>query len=271
MLSFPDCKINLGLYVTNRRADGYHDIETVFYPVAMHDALEVVPAKGETTLTISGMEIAGDIYSNLVWKAYQLMKQDFGDRIPAVDIYLNKTLPMGAGLGGGSSDGAYMLRLLNDYCKLGLTKETLAAYALQLGSDCPFFIYDTPQFATGRGEQLQPIELNLSAYSLQLICPKVHVSTAKAFGMMTPKSASFDLRKLSTLNIQEWKNNISNDFEGPVFKEHPQLAGIKQQLYNHGAIYASMSGSGSALYGIFPKGQKAEITTDIAFDSYFIE
>lgn len=268
MLCFPNCKINLGLYITNKRPDGYHDLETVFYPVPLKDALEIVPAQ-EIKLHLSGKAVAGNDQDNLIWKAYQLLKQDH-PQIPAFDIYLNKAIPMGAGMGGGSADGAFMLKLVNDFCQLGPSNEQLAAYALQLGSDCPFFIYNTPQFAQGRGEQMQPINVDLSAYSIQLICPQVHISTGKAFSLLTPKPAPFDLRKLSELPVSEWKNNIANDFESPIFKEHPVLADIKQQLYAQGAIYASMSGSGSTIYGIFEKGKKAEVTVDAPFEMHYL-
>ena len=258
MLCFPNCKINIGLYITNRRSDGYHDLETVFYPVALKDALEVVPAK-ETNIHISGLAVAGIEQDNLVWKAYMLLKEQFPDKVPALDIFLHKAIPMGAGLGGGSADGAFMLWLVNDYCKLNLSHEDLAALALQLGSDCPFFIYNTPQFAKGRGELMRPISLDLSGFSIVLVCPPIHVSTARAFQMIKPQIASFDLQDLNTLPIEQWKKYITNDFEDAVFALHSELATIKTQLYKQGAIYASMSGSGAAIYGIFEKGKRATI------------
>jgi 4-diphosphocytidyl-2-C-methyl-D-erythritol kinase len=269
MLHFPNCKINLGLYITRRRDDGYHDLETVFYPVALHDALEVVPAR-QTGLHLSGLTVAGDTSNNLVWKAYELLQKEFPDKIGPLDIYLHKAIPMGAGMGGGSADGAYMLRLLNDYCLLGLNDTQLALRALQLGSDCPFFIYNTPQFATGRGEAIQPINIDLSAYSIQLICPQVHVATGQAFGMITPKPEPFDLRKLNELPIAEWKHHIGNDFEQPVFQQHPVLGTIKAQLYGQGAVYAAMSGSGSTVFGIFPKETLANVSVQVPFQSYYI-
>ncbi len=269
MICFPNCKINLGLYVTRRREDGYHDIETVFYPVQVCDALEIVPAR-QTQLHMSGFPVAGADNSNLVWKAYELLKGKHPGKIPGLDIFLHKAIPMGAGLGGGSADGAFMLRLLNDYCKLGLDNALLAAYALELGSDCPFFIYNTPQLATGRGERMEPINLDLSGYSIQLICPEVHVSTAKAFQMITPQSASFGLVQLTALPVPEWKNQISNDFEGPVFVQHPELADIKKQLYDAGALYTAMSGSGSAIFGIFDKGHKADVKAGVAFREFCV-
>src|SRR5690606_2140823 len=184
MLTFPNCKINLGLYVTNRREDGYHDIETVFYPVRLREALEVVPAKGEASIHISGKTVEGSERDNLVWKAYELLKRRLPEKIGAVDIYLHKTIPMGAGLGGGSADGAFMLKLLNDYYKLELAGEDLEGMALELGSDCPFFIRNKAQFATGRGERMEPSTVDLSGYSIQIVSPAVHVSTAKAFQMI---------------------------------------------------------------------------------------
>lgn len=269
MLCFPNCKINLGLYITNKRPDGYHDLETVFYPVPVKDALEVVPAQ-ETKLHMNGKVVAGNGQDNLVWKAYSLLRQQY-PQMPPLDIYLHKAIPMGAGMGGGSADGAFMLQLLNDYCQLGLDKAQLAEYALQLGSDCPFFIYNTPQFAQGRGEQMQPVSIDLSAYSIQLICPQVHISTAQAFSMISPKAAPFDLRKLPELPVGEWKKRISNDFEQPIFEQHPVLSSIKQQLYDQGAIYAAMSGSGSAIFGIFEKGKKAEVRVDVTFEEHYIQ
>ena len=292
MLCFPNCKINLGLYVTGRRADGYHDIETIFYPVSiahasvngamrLHDVLEAVPvssaaisAKEDASairLHTSGLAVAGNGDDNLVVKAVHLLKKRFPSIITGLDIYLSKNIPMGAGLGGGSADGAFMLRLLNDYFQLKLSKTELAGLALQLGSDCPFFIYNTPQFASGRGEQMTNVNLDLSAYSIQVICPHVHVATAKAFSLITPHKAAYDLRKLEDLPVEIWKDTISNDFEMPVFKQHPVLAEIKQQLYAQGAIYAAMSGSGSAIYGLFSKGNKAEIKVGIGFDGFFLE
>lgn len=274
MVCFPNCKINLGLYITNRRLDGYHDLETVFYPITgLNDALEVVPATGHTArLFLDGKDIAGNVEQNLVWKAYELMNQRFPAKVPALDIHLLKSIPMGAGLGGGSADGAFMLKLLNDYCRMELTDKYLADMALELGSDCPFFIYNTPQFAKGRGEQMTPMPmLDLSGYSIQIICPEVHISTKEAFSMITPRKPMFDLRKLPELPISQWKDNISNDFEDAVFMQHPELGNIKRALYEQGAVYASMSGSGSAVYGIFKRGVKADVVTDLKFTSHYME
>lgn len=262
MLHFPNAKINIGLFITEKRADGYHNLETVFYPLPMlKDALEVLPAAidSESTMQISGKAIDGNVYDNLVWKAFQLIKNKFPDKISPIHIHLLKSIPMGAGLGGGSADGAFMLRLINAYFSLHLSDQELAHLALELGSDCPFFIYNAPCLAKGRGELLTPIPLDLSNYSIQVVCPKVHVSTAGAFSKITPKQAPFLLQDLVHLPIQKWKDNVFNDFEGPIFSHYPILSQIKQKLYDEGALYASMSGSGSAIYGLFPKGCFADL------------
>lgn len=270
MICFPNCKINLGLYITEKRPDGYHNLETVFYPVkGLHDALEIISADS-TELHTNGKAIAGDKTDNLVWKAYDLLKSDFQDRVTELDIHLLKHIPMGAGMGGGSADGAFMLTLMNDYFSLGLDKPKIANYALKLGSDCPFFIYNTPQFARGRGELLEPAEIDLSSFSLQLVCLEVHISTKDAFGMITPRPAPFDLRQLAAIPVSEWKNVATNDFEAPVFTQHPELEDIKKQLYNHGALYASMSGSGSTIFGIFPKGQRATVSSRLKHDIFYL-
>lgn len=270
MLCFPNCKINLGLYVTRKRDDGYHDLETIFYPLPLRDMLEIIPAT-EARLHTTGLAVSGDGQDNLVWKAFRLLQTKLPGKIPALNVYLHKIIPMGAGLGGGSADGAFMLRLVNDLCQLRLSDQQLADYALELGSDCPFFIYNSPHFATGRGERMEPVDIDLSTCSIQLICPKVHVSTATAFKMITPAPADYNLRELNTIPVEHWRNYIRNDFEVPVFKEHPPLAEIKQQLYDKGAQYAAMSGSGSAIFGIFPKGKLAEIKLGVKFDEYYTE
>lgn len=269
MVCFPNCKINIGLYITSKRSDGYHNLETVFYPVMrLNDVLEVV-SSGETNINLYGRTVEGDKHDNLVWKAYTLLKTMYPS-IPELSIHLLKNIPMGAGMGGGSADGAFMIKLLNDYCKLGLSNEVMINYALQLGSDCPFFIENSPQYATGRGEVMRPVGVDLSAYSIQLICPRVHISTAAAFKMITPKPAPFDLRKLPELPIEQWKDVVSNDFEAPVFAQHTELAPIKEQLYAQGAMYAAMSGSGSTVYGIFKKDEKAVVKTLLPFEEYYI-
>jgi len=269
MLCFPNCKINIGLYITSRRADGYHNLETFFYPLPVTDALEVVPAAA-TELHVSGLDVPGQTADNLVLKAWELLHNDFGERITPVAIHLLKQIPMGAGLGGGSADGAFMLRLMNDYYQLGLPHSTLERYALQLGSDCPFFIANEPGFASGRGEELTPLPVSLKEYDIQLICPEVHVSTREAFGMLQPRPAPTDLRTLPQIPVTEWKAQVHNDFEGPVFARHPVLQSIKDQLYAGGAVYASMSGSGSALYGIFHKGERATIQANVPYREVYV-
>ena len=255
MLLFPPCKINLGLYVTEKRTDGYHNLETVFYPVpSLRDALEAVPSlTSEGSLTVTGLSVEGARESNLVWKAYQLIRAEHPQQWQPLDWFLHKTIPMGAGLGGGSADGAYALRIMNALFNLSLPEEKLIKYAAHLGSDCPFFIRDTPQFATGRGEVMQPIALDLSGYDIRIETPGIHVSTAAAFGLLTPRPAPFDLRALASLPVEEWREKIGNDFEEPVFARHPELRALKEKLYAEGAVYAQMSGSGSAVFGLFSK------------------
>lgn len=267
MICFPNAKINLGLFVTEKRADGYHNLETIFFPVPLCDALEIVPAE-ETNISLHGLEVAGDAQQNLVWKAWALLQKDFPGKVSPVNIQLLKKIPMGAGMGGGSADGAFMLDLLNRFFGLGLEQAQLAAYALQLGSDCPFFIYNQPSYATGRGELLQPIHLDLSSYTIQIICPKVHITTADAFRNIKPRPAAFDLQKISELAIEDWPQHIFNDFEGPVFEAHPELGAIKQQFYAQGALYAAMSGTGSTIYGIMEKGKEATISAAVRFETF---
>lgn len=272
MLSFPNCKINIGLFVTGRRADGYHDLESVFYPLALHDALEIVPsASGTTSLHTEGLPVQGDMNDNLVMKAWRLLQLRYPDRVAPHEIWLYKKIPMGAGLGGGSANGAFMLCLLNDYYDLGMDAATLASAALELGSDCPFFVYNTPQFAVGRGGDMLPITLDLSSFRIRLVCPEVHISTAAAFRMIRPRPATFDLRTLATLPIAEWRDVVINHFEEPVFAAHPVLKEIKESLYHQGALYASMSGSGSAIYGIFPAHYKPQpLSVSVSFAEYLL-
>ncbi len=255
MIRFPHCKINLGLSIIEKRTDGFHALETVFYPVALQDALEIIHSdekKQEILFSHSGIAIPGNTEQNLCVKAYLLLKKDFPS-IPSVKIHLHKNIPMGAGLGGGSSDGAFVLRMLNDMFNLSLSSEKLIDYAAQLGSDCPFFIYDKPCHAKGRGEILAPIECDLSNYKIALLHPQIHVSTAWAFGQLNPHAKQKSIAQIITQPIATWKSDLVNDFEEPIFKAHPILEDIKNYLYEQGALYASMSGSGSSLFGIFPK------------------
>lgn len=257
MIVFPNCKINLGLKITRKREDGFHDLETVFYPIAIKDALEVIQqpdANTPTTFSQSGITIEGKPEDNLCLKAYALLKKDF-PHLPGIQMHLHKVIPMGAGLGGGSSDGAFALKLLNQKFQLGLSTEQLIYYALLLGSDCPFFIINEPCYGTGRGELLQKIQVDLSAYHFVLVNPGIHVNTGWAFSQLqlTDNKVS-DIFKMSDTLLQPvetWKDVLINDFEKPVFEKHPAIKIIKDKLYNAGALYASMSGSGSTVYGIF--------------------
>jgi 4-diphosphocytidyl-2-C-methyl-D-erythritol kinase len=249
MVVFPNAKINLGLNIVRKRGDGYHDLETVFYPVEIKDALETIRSE-ESSFSSSGLHIDGYDNDNLCVKAFNVLKADFPD-LPNVKAHLLKAIPMGAGLGGGSADGAFMLKMLNDKFQLALSTKQLIEYALQLGSDCPFFIINKPCFGRGRGEVLEPVTLDLSAYKFVLVNPRIHVSTAAAFSRLISREPDKSIRAIIEQPIETWKDELMNDFEAPVFKEHPVLADIKEQLYKAGAIYASMSGSGSTLFGVF--------------------
>lgn len=257
MISFPPCKINLGLNVVSKRSDGYHDIETCFYPVPWTDALEIVKAD-QFSFTSSGNSIPGDPANNLCIKAYELLRWDFN--LSPVAIHLHKIIPTGAGLGGGSSDGVYLLRLLNQVFDLKLSNEKLKDYALKLGSDCPFFIEDRPMLGSGKGEILTDVSLNLPGNFLVLVKPDVHVSTAEAYAGVMPVRPLITIKEiLEKTPTAQWKDHLKNDFEESVFKRHPLIGEIKQKLYQHGAVYASMSGSGSAIFGIFEKPVEIQI------------
>lgn len=258
MVYFPACKINLGLNIIGKRSDGYHDLETVFFPIQIKDAIEVIENK-EFKFSTSGLPIEGDQEKNLCVKAYRLLKKDF-PQLPKVEMHLHKTIPMGAGLGGGSSNGAFTLKLLNKKFGLSLSEKQLMNYALQLGSDCPFFILNKPCFATGRGEILEEITLDLSAFKIIIVHPGIHVSTALAFSIIKPAIPKRSIEEIIQQSIETWKEELKNDFEEPVFAQHPEIKNIKTELYNAGAIYSSMSGSGSAVYGIFEKNVKVKLS-----------
>jgi 4-diphosphocytidyl-2-C-methyl-D-erythritol kinase len=255
MIVFPNGKINIGLNITGKRSDGYHNLQTIFYPIAIKDALEVIANEGgenPVNFTSSGNPVLGKPENNLCVKAFELLKKDF-PRIPPVNMHLHKVIPMGAGLGGGSSDAAFMLQLLNDKFGLNLATEQLINYSLQLGSDCPFFIINKPCYATGRGEYLTEIALDLSSYKILLINPGIHVSTADAFSQISIDQNFPDLQGLIQEPVQQWKDLLVNDFEKTVFRKFPEVGEIKEKLYEQGALYASMSGSGSSVYGIFQR------------------
>jgi len=253
VIVFPNCKINLGLHILRKRADGFHDIETVFYPVLYTDVLEVIPNKitdAAFEFAGTGLIVTGITEDNLCIKAYQLLKKDF-PQLPAVKIHLHKVIPMGAGLGGGSADAAFMLKLLNGKFKLDIPEAQLLNYALQLGSDCPFFIVNKPCFATGRGEMLEKVAVELSAYKIILINPGIHINTSWAFSQITPALPNKSIKEIIQQPVETWKSELTNDFEKAVFSAHPQIKEIKSTLYKQGAMYSAMSGSGSTVYGIF--------------------
>lgn len=252
MITFPNAKINLGLSITEKRPDGYHNLETVFYPVALEDALEIrnsTDADKKYTLYQHGMEISGNPEENLVVKAYLLLDKEF--HLPPTEIHLYKHIPSGAGLGGGSSDAAFMLKLLNEYYHLGLSDDQLETYAATLGADCAFFIKNAPTFAEGIGNIFSPIPLSLKGYQIMIIKPDVFVSTREAFSNIHPHHPEYPVVEAIKHPIHEWKNILINDFEASVFPQHPVIGEVKEKLYSHGAIYASMSGSGSSVFGIF--------------------
>jgi 4-diphosphocytidyl-2-C-methyl-D-erythritol kinase len=248
MVVFPHCKINLGLHVISKREDGYHNIETCFYPVPWTDILEIIPAR-EFSFTSSGTVIPGKEEDNLCVRAYRLLQTEFG--FAPVKIHLHKVLPTGAGLGGGSSDAAFTLRLLNSVFDLKLNKNQLRNYASQLGSDCAFFVEDKPMLGIGRGEQLEELPLSLNGYYLILVKPDIHVATADAYAGVKPHLLTPGLSEILKHPIAEWKEYLINDFEKSVFKKYPAIELIKEELYRQGALYASMSGSGSSVFGIF--------------------
>lgn len=265
MLFFPNCKINLGLKITGKRADGYHNIATVFFPVPFNDVIEIIDNKehsDEIEFTQSGISIVGDQKDNLCIKAWQLLKNDF-PKLPSVKLHLHKAIPMGAGLGGGSADGAATLLLLNQKYLLNISETQLLSYALQLGSDCPFFIINKPCLGSGRGELLQPISLNLKGYQLVVVNPGIHVNTGWAFSQLnleanTVNDNALTIESLSNIilgDMVNWKDELKNDFEQSVFEKFPAIEVIKNTLYENGAVYASMSGSGSTVFGIFKENK----------------
>lgn len=255
MITFPNIKINLGLSITEKRPDGYHNLETVFYPVALEDALEIrtnPEAQQKFTLHQHGMEIAGNPENNLVVKAYLLLDKEF--HLPPVEIHLYKHIPSGAGLGGGSSDAAFMLKLLNEHYNLQLSDKQLEDYAATLGADCAFFIKNTPTYAEGIGNIFSPIELSLKGYRIMIVKPDVFVSTREAFANIRPRRPEYPVREVIRRPVAEWKDTLINDFEASVFPQYPVIGEIKEELYHQGAIYASMSGSGSSVFGLFAAG-----------------
>lgn len=256
MVTFPNCKINLGLNILQKREDGYHDIETVFLPIPFYEVLEIISSDNSTTLTTTGIS-AGDPEDNLCLKAFHLLKRDFPS-LPEIKMHLHKIIPVGAGLGGGSADAAFALLLLNKKFDLQIPATQLFEYALQLGSDCPFFISNKPCFARGRGEIIEEIGLSLSSYKILLINPGIHINTKETFQYATPAIPLKKIKSIIQQPIATWKDALKNDFEKVVFSLHPEIKKIKENLYTHGAIYASMTGTGSTIFGIFNKNDQAD-------------
>jgi 4-diphosphocytidyl-2-C-methyl-D-erythritol kinase len=266
MIVLPNAKINIGLNITEKRPDGYHNLETVFYPLKINDALEAIIAP-QLNFTSSGITIPGDSESNLCIKAYELVKSDHG--LPPLKIHLHKHIPIGAGLGGGSADAAFFIKLLNQQFGLKLTVDAMQNYARQLGADCAFFIENKPVYAFDKGDQFEPIELDLSKYVIVLVMPPVHVSTADAYSGVKPEPSAASLKDLIKLPVTEWKSHIKNDFEKSVIAKFPLIGEVKQTLYDAGALYASMSGSGASVFGIFeilPSLQHLEAKSSVFYN-----
>lgn len=254
MVLFPNAKINIGLNVTEKRNDGFHNIESIFYPVfELYDVLEIVKCE-ELKFTSTGIEIPGSKKDNLCLKAYQLLKQDFN--ISPVHIYLLKVIPIGAGLGGGSADAAFTLKGLNDLFDLKLTDEQLISYAQKLGSDCAFFIKNKPVYAFNKGDEFEDIELDLLTFEIKIEYPNIHIGTAEAYAGIQPKEPVKNIKSLiAEVPIENWKETIKNDFEESIFPNHPEIKELKEKMYKNGAVYASMTGSGSAVYGVFERSE----------------
>ena len=255
MINFPIAKINLGLNVVSKRDDGYHNLETVFYPVPIKDALEVFPMEDgfpsdvRCDLKVTNLFIDGDEQKNLVVKAYNMIAQDY--ELPRVHVHLYKHIPTQAGMGGGSSDCAYMIRLLNEMFSLGMSDEKMIGYAARLGADCAFFIKAQPAYAEGIGEKLQPISIDLSGYKMLVVRPNIPVSTKEAFSLITPQVPKKNCLDIVRQPIETWKDELVNDFERSVFAIHPEIGRLKEMMYEQGAVYAAMSGSGSSVFGLF--------------------
>lgn len=258
MITFPNAKVNLGLDIVNRRPDGYHDLETVFVHVPLHDALEIVPARhgAAASLECHGRAIDCPMEKNLVYRAWTLMRDEHG--VPPVEMHLMKHIPDGAGLGGGSADATAALVMLNEMFDVGLDKSALAAMAVRLGADCPFFVYNRPMLATGIGDVLTPIDIDLAAMTLLLVVPPVYVSTREAYAGVTPARPAVPLARRIAAPLARWQTSVKNDFEPTVMAAHPLLAAVKDALLDAGAAYAAMSGSGCSLFGLFDSDNVAE-------------
>jgi len=251
VISFPGCKINIGLHILQKRFDGYHNIETLFYPVGLVDGLEIIPSRGKTMFSLSGLELPGKGKPNLCIKAYELLKKEYD--LPPVKIHLHKKIPPGSGLGGGSSNAANTLLLLNRIFNLELDSEQLAGYARYLGADCAFFIYNKPMIGLNKGDVFDDANVNLEGYYIAIIKPKINIDTSEAYKKAIPCERRRSIKELIRQPVDEWRSTIENDFEKTIFLKHPDIEKIKSVLYKKGAVYASMTGSGSAVYGIFDR------------------
>ena len=262
MIAFPNCKINLGVNIIRKREDGFHDLETIFLPVPFTDVLEII-SSDKTELTVTGLPV--NATENLCIKAYNLLQQKFPE-LPPVKMHLHKVVPMGAGLGGGSSDASFILNMLTEKFELNINPEELRDIALQLGSDCPFFLINKPCFATGRGEILEPLDLDLTNYKILIINPGIHIDTKLAFSKIISGERKKSIKEIIAQPIETWKEELQNDFEIPLFAEYPEIEKLKNDLYELGATYASLSGSGSSVFGLFKK----EINIDNSnWNNYF--
>lgn len=260
MICFPNAKVNLGLNIVSKRDDGYHNIETIFYPIGLKDALEVIPSNKSRQYRLfqTGLDVGGNTENNLVIKALSMLREH--KHIPSIDIHLFKTIPCGAGLGGGSSDASFMLQLLNNAFSLGYNDDELKQFAVKLGADCAFFLTNKPAFASGIGDQLEKIELSLQNYYFVLVKPNIFVSTQEAFKHVEAQQPKLSLKEIIKRPMQEWRELMHNDFELSIFKKHPEIEKIKQTLYEEGALYSSMSGSGTSVYAFFEKQPQTSLS-----------
>ena len=265
MIVYPNAKINLGLNIIEKRPDGFHNIESCFLPIDLCDILEVVESDTNTYFSSTGIPIPGNSDTNLCVMAWQRLKENY--TIPNVSIRLHKQIPIGAGLGGGSADGAFMLKALNELFDLKLSIDVLEKYAAQLGSDCAFFIKNKPALAQGRGDLLSEIPLNLKDHKIVLINPGIHIGTAEAYSGITPQKPVQKITEILNRSMNTWQSDLKNDFEDHIFSNHPEIVRIKAELKNIGAIYTAMSGSGSTVFGIFKQKSIAELPKE--FDGYF--
>ena len=248
MICFPNAKINLGLHITGKRSDGYHTIETIFYPIPLTDALEAVKSE-KVSFKQTGIKLDSSPAENLVMKAFRLLSEKYD--LPPLEIHLKKAIPSGAGLGGGSADAAFALKMINELCECNISEENLEKIAASTGADCPFFIHNKPVIATGTGNIFEHSDVSLKGYTIYLVKPPVAVSTKEAYANIKPKKPKFSLKNLSSLPVNEWRDVLKNDFEPNIFEKYPVIREIKDKLYSLGAEYAAMSGSGSAVFGLF--------------------